>query len=51
MYQPLFCFIGLILGCVPSVFKHANYVDNNGKNNKFLKYLFLIFTFLLVFIC
>lgn len=40
-----FCFIGLILGCVPSVFKHANYVDNNGKNNKFLKYLFLIFTF------
>lgn len=41
-----FCFIGLILGCVPSVFKHANYVDNSdGKNNKFLKYLFLVFTF------
>lgn len=40
-----FCFIGLILGCIPSVFKHANSDSNNYKSNKFLKYLFLILTF------
>lgn len=39
-----FCFIGLILGCVPSVFKQANSL-NLKRNNTFLKYLFLIFTF------
>lgn len=39
-----FCFIGLILGCVPSVFKQANSL-NSEKNNTFIKYLLLIFTF------
>ena len=38
-----FCFIGLILGCIPSVFKQAN--SSPERNNKFLKYLFLLFTF------
>ncbi len=38
-----FCFIGLILGCIPSVFMQANL--SSKKNNVFLKYIFLIFTF------
>jgi len=37
-----FVFIGLILGCVPGIFKHAN-LDSKHKN-PFLKYLFLTFT-------
>lgn len=40
-----YCFIGLILGCVPAVFKYANHTSNYEKNNIFLKYLFLVFTF------
>jgi len=40
-----FIFIGLILGCVPNIFKHANALTNSTHSNTFLKYLFLIFTF------
>ncbi len=43
MVPTSFCFIGLILGCIPSVFKQAN--SSSKRNNKFLKYLFLVFTF------
>lgn len=43
MVPTSFCFIGLILGCIPSVFKQAN--SSSKKNSKFLKYLLLIFTF------
>lgn len=43
-----YCFIGLILGCIPSVFKFANTSSTPQKNNistTFFKYLCLIFTF------
>ena len=40
-----FIFIGLILGCVPNIFKHANSHIDFKHNNTFLKYLFLTFTF------
>ena len=40
-----FIFIGLILGCIPNIFKHANLHQKSNTPNKFLKYLFLIFTF------
>ena len=42
-----YCFIGLILGCIPAVFKHANSIPDSKKINSFFKYLSLIFTFCL----